>query len=754
MMKVRRRETGVRSQNGTTFLCLPPLERIDRSQETGVRSGRHFSWLLTPGSWLPSFCLGVLVVALLGFACAAPAQAQTPTQTDVIGMHDLSPSGASPIRGTMGGSCLYCHAPHSGLNGTPGMAQTPLWDQKLSSVTAYTLYSGTTTNTTIPALTLGTNSTLCLSCHDGTVGGSTGLSPGHLVPYGNVTMTGSWHAGDMLGTDLSTMHPINFKLPLQCPNNECSSIGLVQSLIASPASTADTTGAVRLINGNVECGSCHNPHAQNIDPTGNFLVINNSINTSNSACGSALCCACHSTVPTASGMGLGPGTASQSALRVPGTPLGSTSAASHMNPLGGWSTSVHATASNRVPNQITLENTTITSRGTTTSKSQATLGGYGSVARNACSSCHAMHNAPGQNSLLRGVDDQTCLVCHNGSSNISPAISNVLAEMVAPKYGHAFSVGNTPHRANEAVLLNQNIHVTCVDCHNPHSANRVGSFPAAPTIRPSQNMVTGISVSDGKTVVSPAVSQYENCLRCHGTSTGKKTSINFGYMPFRVVSASDRLNVIPEFSILATSSHPVFHQRSSMYPQPSLRMNMLKLDGMTTGRSMGVRILCTDCHNSDDNREFGGSGPSGPHGSIFAHIMERRYEFSQAALPGRLVTNLFPNPSLSAEGGPSGGPYALCAKCHDLNQIMNNTSFSEHARHIKDGFSCSACHTGHGMGAQSGTISGERLVNFDIRVVAPNGAVPISYNRATNSCSLVCHNHAHQLRTAGGVAKH
>jgi hypothetical protein len=107
--------------------------------------------------------------------------------------------------------------------------------------------------------------------------------------------------------------------------------------------------------------------------------------------------------------------------------------------------------------------------------------------------------------------------------------------------------------------------------------------------------------------------------------------------------------------------------------------------------------------------------------------MERRYEFSQASLPGKPVTNLFPNPNLSAQGGPSGGPYALCAKCHDLNQIMNNTSFSEHARHVKqDGFSCSACHTAHGMGAQSGTISGDSLVNFDANVVAPNGATPIS----------------------------
>jgi len=87
-----------------------------------------------------------------------------------------------------------------------------------------------------------------------------------------------------------------------------------------------------------------------------------------------------------------------------------------------------------------------------------------------------------------------------------------------PNLATHFSMGNTPHLADEAVLLNQNLHVTCVDCHNPHSSNRVATFSAAPGIRPSQSMVKGISATDGKTVVSVAVNQYENCLRCHGTS--------------------------------------------------------------------------------------------------------------------------------------------------------------------------------------------------------------------------------------------
>ena len=47
------------------------------------------------------------------------------------------------------------------------------------------------------------------------------------------------------------------------------------------------------------------------------------------------------------------------------------------------------------------------------------------------------------------------------------------------------------------------------------------------------------------------------------------------------------------------------------------------------------------------------------------------------------------------------------------------------------------------MGATSGVISGERLVNFDVNVVAPNGGLPISYNRSANTCVLVCHQVAH-----------
>ena len=207
----------------------------------------------------------------------------------------------------------------------------------------------------------------------------------------------------------------------------------------------------------------------------------------------------------------------------------------------------------------------------------------------------------------------------------------------------------------------------------------------------------------------------------------------------RLVFSGDPLNLVAQFAPNATSSHPVTHDRTSPLPQPSLLVNMMNQNGTASSRLVATRIFCTDCHNSDDNREFGGTGPNGPHGSTYPHILERNYQMSQATVPGGTVTNIYPTPDLSPQG-----PYAMCAKCHDLANILSNASWTQHKRHISQaGFSCSVCHTAHGMGAVVGSISGERLVNFDINVVAQNQGAPISYNHATSTCTLLCHNAAH-----------
>jgi predicted CXXCH cytochrome family protein len=596
---------------------------------------------------------------------------------DQLGVHDLSPAGTSPVKGSTSAACLYCHATHSALPGPP------LWNQTLS-VQAYTSYTSSTYHQAAIQPVVGNTSKLCLSCHDGTV------APGQTVAAGKMNMGGSMAATAKFGADLRSSHPFSMKTPL------VDSPELASQLFSGSSTTRDP--AVKMVKGNVECVTCHDAHFQAKDHTiGMFLVRDN--------LGGQLCLACHD----------------------PNRVVGGQATNGQTNYLANWPVSIHATATNHTTNQ-------------------PYVGGYNSVAENACNQCHMSHNAAGPARLLRGADEQACLACHNGGSGVSPAAPNVFAEFA--KGGHPFPLGNNVHDRVESGVLNNNRHATCVDCHNPHQSMQAAALGAPPVIRPSQNGVVGVSAADGITVLNPAINQFENCLRCHGTSAGKLTDpARFGYLPSRVVSAADPLNLISEFSPSSTSSHPVTHDRRSALMQPSLRSQMLNLDGTNSTRTIGTRILCTDCHNSDDNREFGGIGPNGPHGSRFSHILERRYEFSQAASPGGLLSNLYPSPDLSING-----PYAMCSKCHDLTQILANTSFSEHARHISDGFSCSTCHVAHGMGAQNGSVSGERLVNFDVNVVGPNGAAPIAYNRATNSCTLACHGHAHTAIAALGAS--
>jgi predicted CXXCH cytochrome family protein len=614
-------------------------------------------------------------VLLAGLALLGGVPLSAQITGDVLGMHSLGRGSKSPITGARPDACSYCHAPHSGLN-------RGLWNQKLTTQN-YTTYLSDTEKNTGRQPTLGYASNQCLSCHDGTV------AVGDTVAYGQVTTSGSMNPQDVLGSNMQLSHPFSLTLPLK------DNVDLAASLAAN-GHTADPTGAVKLIRGNVECTSCHNPHIQAKDLISqNFLVKDSS--------SGQLCLACHDPTRQVSGQ---------------------------VNPLADWATSAHALATSKI-------------------SPQALLGSYTTVAADGCIGCHTPHNSSGAARLLRGLNEQDCISCHNGGSNISPmaTYANVFPEYASPKVGHPFPSSTNPHDAAENTLLNNNRHATCVDCHASHGSQPVGVFPPAPLIRISQKDVAGVSATDGVTVLTPAVNQYENCLRCHGTSTGKQVQPIYGYFPVRAVSAGDPLNLIPQFSLSSTSSHPVAHLRSSALAQPSLRTNMLNLDGVTLGRTMGTQILCTDCHNSDDNREFGGTGPNGPHGSRWTHILERRYEFSQAAAPGQTISNLFPNPDLSTVG-----PYALCGKCHDLsNQIMQNTSWNQHASHINAGFTCSTCHTAHGMGANSGSISGERLINFDGNVVASNGGLPISYNRAANTCVLVCHQTAHNAN--GTVAQ-
>jgi len=259
-----------------------------------------------------------------------------------------------------------------------------------------------------------------------------------------------------------------------------------------------------------------------------------------------------------------------------------------------------------------------------------------------------------------------------------------------------------------------------------------------PALRPSQIGVAGVTL-DGL-VIAPANYQYENCLRCHGTSLKKQSLPAYGYMPARALFSGDTLNVSLQFAPSATSSHPVMHDATNL-SRPSLLRSMWNIGFTMQGRVVSLRILCTDCHNNDNNREFGGTGPNGPHGSKNDHILERQYLRSQigpGAPPGATIVNLNPKPILSPVPA---SPYALCAKCNDLNYINTGASWPGHTLHIQEGFSCSVCHSAHGVPAGTSSVSGTGLVSFDMNVVGNNNRLPVSYNGS--SCTLRCHGKAH-----------
>lgn len=175
-------------------------------------------------------------------------------------------------------ACVYCHGPH----GTS--SERPLWNRPLSTA-AYRMYESGSLDMprdAQPAL----NSKLCLSCHDGllpldrvidkpfgmsSIGGNgenikrcaTDCHNGG-NPDGGLNWENVW-----FDTDLRKQHPISMTYdPSFDPQFR-------------PITFIEASG-LRLVNGKVECATCHDPHSQSFAP---FLRVSNSAG--------ALCNICH-----------------------------------------------------------------------------------------------------------------------------------------------------------------------------------------------------------------------------------------------------------------------------------------------------------------------------------------------------------------------------------------------------------------------------------------------------------------------------
>lgn len=321
---------------------------------------------------------------------------------------------------------------------------------------------------------------------------------------------------------------------------------------------------------------------------------------------------------------------------------------------------------------------------------------YPNVAENGCENCHNPHNAGNEQRLMNSLaEENNCLTCHNG--NVASA--NIMAQLSKP-YLHNVYGYNLDHDAGENTLV-LSMHVECEDCHNPHAVNNTPALAPA-----ASGVLAGVKGIDQMgNPVDPLQYAFELCYRCHADSPSKPASLTSRQI--------EQNNVRLEFDPANPSHHAV--------TAAGANANVPSLISPLTESSI---IYCTDCHASDGN-----GSPAGPHGSIYPGQLKYRY----------LTTdNTF----------ESSSAYELCYSCHSRTSILNDESFDDHDKHIRDERTpCNACHDPHGVShTQGNSANNAHLINFDRTIVSPanNGLLRYESNGLfSGRCYLNCHGQNH-----------
>ena len=316
------------------------------------------------------------------------------------------------------------------------------------------------------------------------------------------------------------------------------------------------------------------------------------------------------------------------------------------------------------------------------------------VMGNGCENCHRPHSAGTPQRLLNlAREEDNCFVCHNGNV----AAKNLQAEFNKTSTHNVGKVAGVHDPAEDPI--NPSRHVECADCHNPHAAT--SSAGAAPLVSGALAGVKGVSATGA--ILKTAANEYEVCFRCHGDSTARGAA--------RVERQFPQTNARLEFSPGNASYHPVETTgRNSQVPS---------LISPWTTSSL---LYCTDCHNNNSGPGAGGTGPKGPHGSIYEPLLERRLEMADHQSENSLA-------------------YALCYKCHSRTSILGNHSFPQHKKHVADAkTACTTCHDSHGVA----TVS--HLINFNTTYVTKSSGGRLEFidnGVYRGACYLTCHGKDH-----------
>ncbi len=514
--------------------------------------------------------------------------------------HNLSATGPGSIKATSEDEiCIFCHFPHG------GNPAEPLWNHTLSGET-YTPYSSGTLFAAAPGQPSG-RSKLCLSCHDGTVavgsvqhmprgGGGAGVIAGL---ESTLVVAGS---SFVLGTDLSDDHPVS--IVFDTGNSELA-----------PVSVLEANGIKLDENGQIQCGSCHNPHSS-VYPK--FLRKP----FTEGGYGAVLCRTCHD---------------KQYWSTVANMP--------HRESLNQW----NGVGDNpwHVPGHNLANDANSTPRA------------------NACESCHQPHGGSDQR-LVKSYGknygiSQVCLVCHNGNVAVKKDIEASLSKAYAhPVMDPTYAWRHSPERIDGKVRelpanLGGNRHAQCPDCHNPHAVS-AGVSPDIGDVGGTNNLasnvlkgVWGVEPSwpgnwgqvTSFTEVDDIQYQYQLCLKCHSYYA---FGTNPPQDPWGMVAGGQLSDQAIEFNPNNASYHPVVAAGKNDFKMTVQGVEYDYSSSLINGMTPSSTMTCSECHSDDGYTGPSGTVPKGPHGSDEWPILAGKWN------------------ELSGSGDHPGA--VLCYKCH------------------------------------------------------------------------------------------
>ncbi len=239
-------------------------------------------------------------LALIGAMLVLPAtMTRAAVNKGVEGSpHDFSTNSTFTVWNTRKGVCSPCHAAHN----TDPAQIVPLWTHQ-TSTGPFTMYSSPSLNATMPSAPNGV-ALACLSCHDGTLGIN--------APIAGLGTNTAYYIDPSakIGPDLHTTHPISFTYDAalasadgQLENPTTYHIGDTKTLLTVnnapvPAAwdgtslTGQTIDQALLVNHQMQCSSCHDPHKLIGSAPSSGIMVKIS-GTDATGRGSLICRTCH-----------------------------------------------------------------------------------------------------------------------------------------------------------------------------------------------------------------------------------------------------------------------------------------------------------------------------------------------------------------------------------------------------------------------------------------------------------------------------